>query len=463
MASLTTVPVEIVLEIVKYILDENLRLPMVGREAAWVLPSESKILTGATPFRKSARKRGLLGEPVEREEGDSDEKEYEKPCCTLKALRSTNRFFAEVCRPFLYQELNLILDMTPGKWKRARDHFIIPQWSYIHVISVYLDPPYPLMDNRFERQAKNIDFLLTECQNLTTLALYYRHPDPCLDIIKDSLISSIVNGRLSSLGFYSDRLLRDSEDRGSTIVHGLGDLLDALVEDPGVQKRLRVLDIVTEHVPTHTFDAIRSKLTNLTSLTLRRSIGAPWFLHRVWDLDQRPRWANLAGLTRLQLGNFEPGHAAHIPPLVGHFTQLKELLISACGNETFQTVLRPQGWSTQPDALCKKRQPLTSFFIEHMDDYELYELGLIPTTTLIVTTVKRHHLLVNLRRDPEIFPGIKVLRLAHIPPSFKRGLEDGDDTSGEKELQKICDGRGIEIRRDARPNWTCVCTSEEGF
>ena len=92
-----------------------------------------------------------------------------------------------------------------------------------------------------------------------------------------------------------------------------------------------------------------------------------------------------------------------------------------------------------------------------MDDYELYELGLIPTITLIVTTVKRHHLLTNLRRDAEIFPGIKVLRLAPL----KTALPTYDEN--EAELQKICATRGITIRRDARPNWTCVCTSDEGY
>ena len=334
-----------------------------------------------------------------------------------------------------------------------------------------MDTNYPATAIRLVAQANYVVSILGQCRNITTLALYYRQATARMMDIKDALLSLFKGGRLSALGIYSERLMRDSEDRMSGEVRSLAGLIDALALDEHASRTLRVLDVLTEHLPATTYDLIRSKFTRLTSLTLRRALSSPWVTGRVWDFEQRSMWSPLPNLTRLQLGNFEPGHAAQIAPLVGHFTALEELVISACGNEAFETVLRPAGWSKHPTSLCKTHKPLKSFWIEHMDDYEIYELGLIPTTTLIVTTVKKHHLLTNLRRDAEIFPGLKVLRLSppKATPDTQEGganaetVAKGKDASGEEEMNKICTARGIEMRRDARANWTCVCTSDEGY
>jgi hypothetical protein len=105
-----------------------------------------------------------------------------------------------------------------------------------------------------------------------------------------------------------------------------------------------------------------------------------------------------------------------------------------------------------------------------MDDWEIYELGVIPTTTLVITSIRRHHFLVSMHRDAEIFPGLQVLRLTPLKPreggsgltgavdSLKENADDGGAL-----LAGICQARNVDLLRDARANWTCECTSDEGY
>jgi hypothetical protein len=364
-----------------------------------------------------------------------------------------------------------MLDLKLQRWKKITQHFIIPKWSHIQSISVHMDTTDSSASVRFVNQAKNVACILEQCRNLQSLALYYRWADVQMMLVKDVILSLLKDGRLSSLGFYSYSRLEDS-GQSINCVTSLVELIDAIALDDAAQRRLRVLDLFTESIPAYTFDLIRSRLKSLASLTLRAVLRPPWFVSSVWDVDQRSKWHPLPHLTRLQLCHFEPGHAAHIPNLVRHFTSLKELTISACGNDSnFVNVFRTPGWSRQPDALCNIRNPLKVFHVEHMDDWEIYELGVIPTTTLVITSVKRHHFLGSLRQDAEIFPGMQVLRLT--PPKPPKNEDEAIDEAvkpqsqnndeGEQLLVGICQARNVELRRDARANWTCVCTSHEGY
>ena len=332
-----------------------------------------------------------------------------------------------------------------------------------------MDPSEPAGQARFTEQAQVVGEILKRTQNLASLAVYYHFGTAQMALIKDSLLSLLVIGKLSTLGFYSYPLLQNptGHDEENGKVAGLIELLDTIALYEPARRSIRVLDVVADHIPTRTFDFIRSKFTSLTSLTLRRVVRAPWYLNRIWDVDERPKWRSYPNLTRLQLSHLQPGHATHIPQLVRLFTALKELTVSACGRlDNFVPQLRPSGWSRLPDALCNSHSTLTMIHMEHMDDWEISELGVIPTTTLMVTTVKRHHLLVPFRQDSEIFPGLRTLRLAPLPTSGDYELEElGEDNAvdGKPSMQAICSARGIELRRDAIANWICACGFANGY
>ena len=267
------------------------------------------------------------------------------------------------------------------------------------------------------------------------------------------------------MGFYSYRLLQDpsGRDQSNGEVEGLVELLRTIALYEPAQRSLRIFDVVADWIPASIFDLIRSNFTSLTSLTLRRIVRTPWFLSRIWDPDQSPKWHAYPNLTRLQLSHFQPGHAAQLPFLVRHFRALKELKISACGDDNnFVHVPRTPGWSHRPDALCNIRSTLTWMHIEHMDDWEIYELGIIPTTTLIVTTVKQNHLLGSFQQDAEIFPGLRVLRLAPLTPAAEQA-EEKLTADGKPSILSICKARNIDLQRDAVAHWTCVCGFDGGY
>jgi hypothetical protein len=349
------------------------------------------------------------------------------------------------------------------------DLFNLPIWPLIQSISVYMDPTEIVDEADFIEQSMNVASILRECRNLTSLALYYRHAEVQTVPIRRAVISLLTSGRLSSLGVYSSNVLGDPTGRDlvTGIVAGVIHLLDGIARSESAQQSLRVLDIVADCIPTETFDLIRSNFTSLTSLTLRRVVQQPWYVSRIWDVDQQPKWHPYPNLTRLQLCNLEPGHSSHIPHLVRHFTALKQLKISACGTDGgFTRNSRRPGWSRLPDALCNNHPTLSTFHVEHMDDWEIYELGVIPATILVVTTVRKDHLLRSFLKDAEIFPCLRVLRLAPLPTN--RGVElivnvtGGSNASNQPPIQTVCDERNIELRRDAVSCLTCPCNCDDG-
>jgi hypothetical protein len=356
------------------------------------------------------------------------------------------------------------------KQESMNNVFYRPIWPLIQSISVYMDPTEPLGRAQFLEQSTNVAYIIGECRNLTTLALYYRHAGVQTNFIRRAVFSLLKNGRLTSLGVYSSNLLRDigGRDTLTGMVTSVVTLLEGIALYEPAQRSLRVLDVVADYIPTNTFDLIRSNFTSLTSLTLRRVVRAPWYVSRIWDVDQQSKWHSYPNLTRLQLSNIEPGHAAHIPPLVRHFAALKELKISACGtSDNFVRSSRTPGWSRFPDALCNTRSPLTIFHVEHMDDWEIYELGVIPTVVLMVTTVKKGHLIGSFHKDIEIFPALRVLRLAPLPTTGSvenaDRVIDGNNVGAKTSMQAICKERNVELRRDAVSHFTCLCNCEEGY
>jgi hypothetical protein len=283
--------------------------------------------------------------------------------------------------------------------------------------------------------------------------------------VRDVLFSLLSEGRLSALGFYSFLLLKDVTGRDETTgeVRGLIELLEGIALFEPAKRSLRVLDIAADWVPTKTFDLIRSNFTGLTSLTLRRLVRDPWFSSGIWDVDQQPKWHSYPNLTRLELTDFQPGYPSHIPFLVRHFIALKELKISACGRViTDTTKWRASNWSRQESALCNTHRTLTMFHIEHMEYWEIYELGVIPTAKILLTAVNWPSLLEIFRRDDEIFPGLRVLRLA--PQIVAAGSAALTAASNVTSMQEVCDARKVQLHFNAPlMHFPCECEWHEGY
>lgn len=317
-------------------------------------------------------------------------------------------------------------------------------------------------------QEASIAGILTVCKNLTSLALYYYNTDAEIVKIAAETLKLIEKHRLVQLGIYSLPVLWQPYEQGITVPRGVIGLLDSICSSELARSKLVVLDIVIESVPLSTWGDIRTYLTSLRSLTIRRALRQ--YLGRVWDPEERLKWAANPYLTKLQLINCQPAYAPHIPHVVRHFPALRELMISTCGDDSdIPPPPLPSGWNTRSDALCKTRSPLDSFHIEHMEDWEIKALGVIPTRVLVVTTVKRYHLLSCLKEEPNLFPGITVLRLTPLPPHLAYPQVQVDTNEGivfpedVKALEAICKSRGIELRRDAEPTWSCLCCGIEGY
>jgi hypothetical protein len=84
MASLATIPVEIVLDIVAYLVDEDLILPIIGQNAVFAVPPDSQVIWKLAPPRAS---------PQEPTDGNGEETSKaavvprKRSYCSLKALR----------------------------------------------------------------------------------------------------------------------------------------------------------------------------------------------------------------------------------------------------------------------------------------------------------------------------------------------------------------------------------------
>jgi hypothetical protein len=355
-------------------------------------------------------------------------------------------------------------DLKLKQWKRIKPIIPPPRWLLVQSIWVYMDPSPasldaadPLAVEPLIKHGKTVAYIIEKCVNIKSVALYYRNATVRTMHIHSALLSLLKEGRLTTLGIYSCRLIqtRIRYDQNTEQANGVLDLLESIALYEPAQRSLRILDVVADWIPERIFDLIRSNFTALTSLTLRRVVREPWFKSRIWDVDQQPKWHPYPNLTRLHLDDFEPGHAAHFPSLVRHFSALEELKITACGKDYNGVIKwRGPGWSQRPDALCNTRLRLRLLYMAHMEGWEIYELGVIPATTVVITTIKPIFLLELLHGDDELFPGIQVLNLApqHLPPG-------GGNTEDESpSIGDICSARNVELRRDAPVMyWTCRC------
>lgn len=286
--------------------------------------------------------------------------------------------------------------------------------------------------------------VLTACKNLRSLSLHITHRTVSFNLFTDPIIELLEEGKLVSLGIYCQDVVNGSfGDFGywdpSYHFNVASAILITILNSEKACDALETLDFVTEPMPTGLYQLMRSKLRNLKSLSVRNSFHKG-LRTGIWDHSEQPQWSLRTTLTQLSLSDCDGVEAVHIPGLVERFTSIKDLTVMACGSESSYPIQRSRGWSSSPDGLWKICEPLNTFRIEHMDEEEIMALGTIPVTTL--SLVSRQIIKVMIR-DPEIFPGMKVLR------TFVGTIQEapGEEHEGTT-LDGLCQARGIELRRD---------------
>jgi hypothetical protein len=274
--------------------------------------------------------------------------------------------------------------------------------------------------------------LLTE--RVTALGVYF-------DLDHGVEINGFINeitgllgtGRVTSLGIYSASAFTRFPD--SIPPFGASSLLQQVAVVTPVLHRLKSLDIVVERMDEGPYDAFRTQIGQLTSLTVRAAFNGD--LGQLWDMKQRDKWFTCNNITSLQLIQCVAASAPHIPYILQFFPLLRTLTLVSCGDdEDIEPLQREKGWSFTNDSLWRGRAPLESFHLEHVFGWELTALGAIHTRQLTIAVLVEEDI-VNPFRDEEIYSCLRILR-----------TEGRYITS---DLEGICARRGIVLESNARP------------
>jgi hypothetical protein len=360
---------------------------------------------------------------------------------------STNRFFNAACIPYIFQELN-ILDR-----EALNLEVILKHAQHIRTARILIDPPLP--DKELRSHQSSIEQILSACSGITSLGCYYQMHKSSWGGIPPVVVSLLERGTIQSLGIYSLMVVQ----------RGLGywdwnyidpaaayQLLDSVASSPKATASIKRLDIAWETMPQHTYDLVRSNFINIRSLSVRRAFRVWAFddreLGRLWDEGQPHKWKPYANLTTLNLIDCSNAYAPHIPKLVRLFDSLRHLLVSTCGYSTDKQAYPDTDWHSTTNALWKVRPSLVTFHMEHMLDWEILALGIIPTRILITSNLHTGHLAHAFNQDQRIFPGLQHLSLEPLSPD----PETGEITDREKEhafLEEFCKRRSVELSKDA--------------
>lgn len=375
----------------------------------------------------------------------------------------TNRRFNQISSSFLFRSVHLFFPVSSLRLDSLSQYIFRPHWQYIHTLRTYTDGYISSEYENKKRQRTLVSFL-RECKNLKSLGLYYYFGGTDLSYISNEVVRLLDQEVLEEVGIYSMTVLESNQPLGflqSNPIGGIMDFVTALASHPGASRALKKFDIATESMYWEIYELIRKDFPNLTSLTVRHS-----FRRHLWDDNYSARiaWSPKYRLTRLQLVNCQTAYAPEIPFFLQIFESLEELTISTCGwvGDERPLQIREQGWSKEPGALCKMRRPLKWLKLEHMIDWEVKALGVIPTTELSLIHWNAAELIEPFKDDEELFPGLKVLRM------HQRWIGDEEEKQ-DKQMKKsygevlleICEKRGIELRRDAERMMICFCCSFE--
>jgi len=320
--------------------------------------------------------------------------------------------------------------------------------TYVRTLRIVLALPLDEYEGGMYRDV--IHQAMSLCTNSTSLTIYYDQlpglPLRELGFI-DMAVALISRGNLRSLTISSTWAGDSSWWYRHIMNDGLAILLAGIVPTLDHFRQLRNLEITSGFISGDVYDGIRSKATFLDSLTFRYCLGIA--LGRIWDEGQIAKWAPNQNLTRLNLINCQNGYAPHIPSLIRHFSSLRHLFISACGDfSDVEPPPRQAGWNRESNALWKHRAPLDVLHIEHSLEWEILALGIIPTRTLVATSLIEGHLFGAFVLDEEIFPGLTLLKISNVSDNT---LNDPRSPSHRslQEWERILKLRNIELQEGA--------------
>ncbi|KAG8836170.1 hypothetical protein FRC17_009513 [Serendipita sp. 399] len=379
--SILSLPVEITLEILRYVQPEH--SPLVGNDVAWT-KSEKIHNWWRRPRDLSLDPASLGLNPY----GDIEDTPYS----TLLALQ---RYFNAICTPFLYTEINALDGLDYAPIMKYKDH--------IKTLRIKIGPTDILSNKKlsFYLDFQQISSILSACSNATSLIVYYM-PSGLAHIgfyenLATRIKEFVVKNKIQSLGI----CLTSTVDDYQTWDNKTGPtwLLQALIAADTMWADVGMLDIAC----TAPLGLSYPSMQHMVSLTVREAIT----IHSTGSLLQ----FSSTTLVKLQLIECQGVHAGHLPVLVDQCPALRYLFVSTCGDASdVELPFRPAGWSEESDALWRRHDPLVLFHLEHMLGWEIAAMGTIPAKEVVITSLRERELLYAFEKDKEMFPRMTTLR-----------------------------------------------------
>jgi hypothetical protein len=270
-------------------------------------------------------------------------------------------------------------------------------------------------------------------ERVTALGVYFDFTTTLnQEVFNNEIVRVLDKGHITSFGIYSAAAFSSFPSSDPPL--GASSLLQQITNATPVLSCLKSLDIVMEKMNEGPYDAFRTQIGQLGSLTVRAAFHTG--LGQLWDIMQRDKWSTCNNLTNLQLIQCVAASAPHIPYILQFFPLLRALTLVSCGDgEDTEPPQREKGWSFTEDSLWQGRTPLESFHLEHVYGWEIAALGVIHTRQLTIAAAVEDD--VNPFRNEELYPCLLLLR-----------------TEGQyitSDLEDICARRGVMLESNAQP------------
>jgi hypothetical protein len=345
----------------------------------------------------------------------------------LKERYRVNRNFNSICLLPLYQVFNYV--EPPVEDRDFAGEILTRYGSYFRTVRVSAKL---WKCSSWEKVKDLLLPLLTE--RVTSLGIYFDYEGNSARLDQSALINDVVNilqaGRIKSFGIYSNSAFPPRLD---TITSAGASALLEQTTLSGSLSQLNSLEIATARMDESLYEALRTRIGKLHSLTIRAAFQEN--LEPLWSITQRERWLSCHNLTTLQLVQCVGVATPQVPYILQSFPSLRTLFLASCGGvEVAEAPQREQGWSFAKDSAWQDRLPLETFHLERVFHWEISILGAIHTSKLIVAAVIKGKLIDSFR-DEELFPHLRILKIEY---------QDIDP-----DLEVICAKRGITLEPDA--------------
>jgi hypothetical protein len=284
---------------------------------------------------------------------------------------------------------------------------------------------------------------LALCTQVTSISVYCQFPGevppqcrPSKNFRRDffEVLSRKDRVPLSSLGVY---LLPGFYRTFGRTSDNITWFLDQMLSSTDILQYLEHFDIMTQHFPPATIISLPS----LTSFSLRGpSIGS-------LEMESISNWFRGSKLIRLHLLRVSI-HVETLQNCLRTCSSLQILLLSSCTISSIHEYSSPtnfSGWSKHPAALHRPLKPLQCLHIEHPFYHHIIRLGVVPTTRLIVSRLRKHELEKAFLQDEELFPNLESVSLEkNLKPK-----EGSLDESTWNILKQIWQKRGVQVYYNA--------------